>query len=158
MHSKIDEKSARAMRKWRNILIDPGYQSRYLFWLSFTSLSLIFLYGGLTYHYISENYSILVDLSPMTDEAKIQLYKELREIIFKISGISFIFLIVTTFLGLIQSHRTAGALFHFRKVFEAIRDGNRERRIRLRPKDEFQAAAKSFNEMMDVLTGSDSKK
>lgn len=55
-------------RSMRNILINPGYQMRYIFWITTTSLSLITLYSALTYHYIRENYAILVDLSPMTDD------------------------------------------------------------------------------------------
>src|SRR5689334_21710860 len=100
-------------RSMKNILINPSFQLRYMFWLSGTALILIFIYGALTYYYIGENYSLLIDLAPMTDEAKAQLYKELREIILKISAISLCFIAVVSWIGLLFSHRTAGPLYHF---------------------------------------------
>lgn len=93
----------------------------------------------------------------MTDEAKAQLYAELGEMILKICGISSVFIIVCILLGIIISHRTAGPLFQFRKVFLEIKNGDLKKRIHLRPKDEFQDVAIAFNEMMDSISESKSK-
>jgi len=159
MHSEMKAKpDRRYQRKWRSILIDPGVQLRYLFWISFTALGLVTLYAVLTYHYIGENMALLVDLSPMSEDAKLQLYGELREIVVKISGVSCLFFLACSAFGLVLSHRTAGPLHHFRKVFIEIRNGNRELRIHLRPRDEFQDVAKEFNAMMDCLTESKQRK
>src|SRR5262249_37280276 len=76
--------TGRHQRKLKNLLINPKYQLKYTFWLTFTGVFLIALNATLFYHYISENYAILVDLSPMNDEAKKQLYTELREIIWRL--------------------------------------------------------------------------
>ena len=140
-------------RKLKNLLINPKYQIKYIFWISLTGLGLVALNAGLVYHYVSENYAILVDLSPMTDEAKAQLYRELREIIIKLSLISIGFLSVVSFFGLIFSHRTAGPMYHFKRIFNAIKSGDTKARVHLRPKDDFQDVAQGFNEMMDSLTG-----
>jgi HAMP domain-containing protein len=53
--------------------------------------------------------------------------------------------------ALVLTHRAAGSVYHIKRVIEEIRSGNIKERIHLRPKDEFQDVAKSFNEMMDEL-------
>lgn len=138
-------------RKLKNYLINPKYQLRYVFWVSSTGFLLIGLYSILVYYYVSENYAILVDLSPMEDSAKVQLYRELKEIIFKLSGGSIIFLGLVSLLGVMLSHKTAGAMFAFKKTFKRIQEGNPQERINLRPGDDFQDVAKAFNEMMDAV-------
>lgn len=139
-------------RRLRNILINPGYQLKYLFWLTFTGMSLVTINAYFFYYSTKENYDILVDLSPMTSEAKAQLYYELHWTIFRLAGFSLLFLACVGVVGLILSHRTAGPLYHFKRVFSDIKKGNRAARVRLRPKDDFQDVAQEFNEMMDSLT------
>ena len=140
-------------RSFRNILINPGYQLRYVFWIGATGLCLVTIYSTLIYHYIQENYAILVDLSPMSDEAKAQLYRELHGIILRISLISLGFLAAVCSLGVLVSHRTAGPLFHFERIFKQIKGGDLKARIHLRPKDDFKGTATAFNEMMDQVLG-----
>jgi methyl-accepting chemotaxis protein len=139
-------------RSWKNYLIDPKFQLKYAFWISGTGLLLVGAITTVFYIYIRENYAILVDLSPMTDDAKAILYDELNRIILTLSAISGFFISVITLIGIILSHRAAGAVFHFKKVFRLIAAGKHEARIQLRPNDDFQEAAVAFNEMMDSLT------
>lgn len=140
-------------RRLRNLLINPSYQLKYLFWLTLSGLVLVFLNAYSFYSYTRENYDLLVDLSPMTDEAKAQLYLELNQIVFRLGLISVGFLVVAGIIGVVLSHRTAGPMFHFKRVFRSIREGNLNARVHLRPKDDFQDVAKEFNDMMDsVLT------
>ena len=141
----------KSQRSLRNLLINPAFQLRYIFWMSATGVALIGLYSTIFYLYMRENYAILVDLSPMDQSAKDQLYRELGEIIIKLGALSAVFLTVIAVFGLILSHRAAGPLFHFKKVFEAIRAGSVDARIHLRPKDDFQEVAQSFNQMMDKM-------
>lgn len=138
-------------RQWKNILVNPRYQLRYVFWIGATGVSLILLYSGIVYRYVSENYSILVELSPMDAQAKQQLYLELNQLLVKLGVGAFVFLMVCLFLGLILSHRTAGPLYHFKRVFNEIEAGKLGARVRLRPKDDFQDVAEAFNRMMDSL-------
>ena len=134
------------------IVINPKYQIKYIFFLSASALSIILSYSFLTYYYVKENYSLLIELSPMTDESKLQLYSELNHLILRILGCSLLFIVTVSLLGLIFSHRTAGPLYHFKKVFNEIKKGNKSARIHLRPKDDFQDVAKEFNEMMDSIS------
>jgi HAMP domain-containing protein len=138
-------------RRFKNYLINPGYQLKYIFWLAMTGFVLFVFYALNLYFHIKENYSILVELSPMTAEAKHQLYHELDTLIVKLGIGSIFFLIGVAFIGMVMSHRTAGPLYHFKRVFDEIRGGKMEARIHLRPKDDFLDVAESFNEMMDAL-------
>ena len=138
-------------RKLSNIFINPKYQMRYIFWLTGTGFTLVFANTLVFYWYVKENYQFLVEMSPMTDEAKAQLFKELSNILVILSLTSALFLLFVAFVGLIYSHRTAGPLYHFQRVFQEIKNGNRSARIRLRPNDDFKEVANTFNEMMDKI-------
>ena len=139
-------------RYLKNYIINPGYQFRYIFWLTSSGVVLVGINAWIAYMYIRENYMMLVDLSPMTEEAKAQLYAELRHLILAIGSSSFLFLVVISVLGIVLSHRTAGPLYAFKRVFDEISKGNLNRRLKLRPGDEFQEVAESFNQMMDSVT------
>lgn len=138
-------------RSLKNLWLNPGFQGRYIFWISITGLLLVVINASIFYFFTRENYALLVDLGPMTAEAKAQLYRELWQIIGYLIIGSFGFLSVVAIVGLIFSHRAAGPIFHFTKVFTEVKNGNTALRIRLRPNDEFKEAAQAFNEMMDSL-------
>ncbi len=139
-------------RKLKNILINPSYQLRYTFWVTATGGLLVLINSLIFYLFVRENYSTLVDLGPMSPEAKLQLYQELNEIILYLGVLSVLFLVVVSVFGVLMSHRTAGPMFHFKKVFAAIAGGDLSARVKLRPKDDFQDVADSFNEMIDKLS------
>jgi len=142
-------------RKLRNLVLDPKYQFKFVFLAAGSALLVSFVNAVVFYTYIKENYAILVDLSPMTDEAKAQLYAELRQIILFLGAGSLLFVLAVAGMALYFSHRSAGPLFQFKRVFDQIRKGQVESRIHLRPRDDFHEVAKSFNEMMDSLTKSE---
>lgn len=138
-------------RRLKNYWLNPSYQRRYIFRMVCVGLVLVAFNAAVFYTFTRENYAILVDLSPMTDEAKALLYKELRQIIgyLVMGGVGF--LLVVAFAALAFSHQTVGPLYHFKRVFSEIAKGNRTARVKLRPTDDFQDVAQAFNEMMDSL-------
>jgi methyl-accepting chemotaxis protein len=138
-------------RSLKNLWLNPQYQGKYIFWISFTGLILVIINSSTFYFFTKENYALLVDLSPMTDEAKMQLYKELKQIIMYLVLGNLLFLIIVSILGLVFSHRTVGPMYHFKRVFREIQNGNLKSRVRLRPKDDFKDVALAFNEMMDSI-------
>lgn len=138
-------------RRVTTLLLNPRYQLKFVLLVMGSSLCLAAANAGVFYHYVSENYSILVDLSPMTDEAKQQLYRELHQIVISMTMISIGFSGLAGIVALWLSHRTAGPLYRFRRVFEQIAEGQRDLRVNLRPGDEFQEVADAFNVMMDRL-------
>ena len=141
----------KSKRRFKNLLVNPGYQLKYVFWITITGLMLIITYSAVFYSYVRENYKIHVDLSPMEDNAKALLYQELNEIIMKLGLASLFCLAVVSLFGIVLSHRVAGPMFHFKRVFRAIREGNRFERIHLRPGDDFRDVADEFNQMIEGL-------
>ncbi len=138
-------------RSLKNILINPAYQIRYVFWVSTAGVLLIAANALVFYSYIKENYSLLVELSPMDDASKAQLYRELNEILMKLGGVGLLFVLITGIIGIKLSHNTAGPLYHFKRIFGEIKNGKLDARVRLRPTDDFKDVASAFNEMMDAI-------
>lgn len=151
MSQNLTNKTPHFKRSFKNILINPKYQIKYIFYISTSALLIVLFYSFITYYYIHENYALIIDLAPITEEAKSQLQKELIQLILHIAGISSLFITAVSFIGLKLSHRTAGPLYHFKRVFTEIRQGTLSARVKLRPKDDFQDVAIAFNEMMDTL-------
>lgn len=151
------KRAVKNQRKLGRILINPGFQIKYILWSAFMGICLSATSALVFFLYISENYALLVDLSPMTDEAKMLLETELQEIwiILLLASVGFVSLVAIW--GLFISHRTAGPLYQFKQVFQSIHGGNTSKRIRLRPNDDFQDVAQSFNEMMDRIENSKTK-
>jgi hypothetical protein len=54
-------------------------------------------------------------------------------------------------VGLLESHRTAGAAFAIRRAVDAIRDGHPEIRVRLRRRDHLQDLARSINRLAETI-------
>lgn len=147
-----EDKRIPDQRKVRNYLINPRVQFRYILWTTMTGILLVIMNAAFFWFHMSENYQILVDLSPMTDAAKEQLYRELYHAIFELGAGSIVFLIIVSLVGIIFTHRTIGPLYHFNKIFGLIRKGDTSARIHLRQRDDFREIAENFNGMMDDLT------
>jgi sensor histidine kinase YesM len=133
-------------RSIKNFLINPEYQLRFILAIALPCLVLL---GGnllILYPHVREKYDLLTQLHPESAE---MLSEELRTVMWGLVLVSMIFLSGVTALAAIFSHRSAGPLYHFRKIFEQIRAGDHSARIRLRPRDDFREVAESFNLMMD---------
>ena len=68
-----------------------------------------------------------------------------------LNAVSFMIILVLAVRALIVTHRAAGAIYHIRRLVEAVKSGNTGERIHLRETDEFRDLAQSGNEMLDVL-------
>jgi hypothetical protein len=64
---------------------------------------------------------------------------------------SAVFLIGVFLIGVLESHRTAGASFAIRRAVEAIREGKSQIRIRLRRGDQLQDLARSVNQLAETI-------
>ena len=54
-------------------------------------------------------------------------------------------------VGLMESHRTAGAAFAIRRVVDGLRDGQSQVRVRLRRGDHLQDLARSINQLAETI-------
>ena len=124
---------------------------RFMFWVTLTGISLIAGLGFVIYRRLQENYLLLVDLSPMEEAVRRQLYGELHQVIIYMGACTTLFLLLVVLFGLVLSHRAAGPIFHFKRVFDLIGPDTRKHRVHLRKRDEFREVADSFNQMMDRL-------
>jgi hypothetical protein len=64
---------------------------------------------------------------------------------------SAVFLVGVFLIGVLESHRTAGASFAIRRAVDAIRDGKPQVRIHLRRGDHLQDLARSVNQLASTL-------
>jgi hypothetical protein len=64
---------------------------------------------------------------------------------------STVFLIGVILVGVLESHRTAGAAYAIRRAVDAIRDGRPDIRIRLRRGDHLQDLATSVNQLAETI-------
>lgn len=139
-------------RKIKNILINKKFQLKYILWLVIPTLIVTFSYSYLFYYFISENYQVLVDLNPvMSDEVKGILYQELNQLFYLIFAISILFTFFIIVIALVNSNKTAGPLYRLKKEFDKIKKGNFSSKMKLRPNDDFQDVAQSFNDMIDSI-------
>ena len=132
-------------------MINPRYQLKYMFWVSSTGLLFLLALNLAFYYYMRENYVILVELSPMEDAVKALLQKEMHQLVLIQFGVGLLFLGVISISGMFFSHRTAGPLYHFKRVFKEVAKGDVSIRIRLRRRDNLKDVAQCFNEMMDTI-------
>jgi len=56
-------------------------------------------------------------------------------------------------IGVLESHRTAGAAYAIRRAVEALREGEPEIRIRLRKGDHLQDLARAVNQLAETIDG-----
>lgn len=54
-------------------------------------------------------------------------------------------------IGVLESHRTAGAAYAIRRAVEAIRDGRPDARVRLRRNDHLQELARAVNQLAETI-------
>lgn len=137
----------------KNYWLNSRFQRKYIFWISFSGLALIGANTAVFFFFTRQNYNLLVALSPMTDEAKVQLFSELSTIVAYLVGSDLLFLAITGVIGVLFSHRVAGTMYHFKRIFEENKTGKMTARIHLRPKDDFKDVAFEFNDMMDSIQG-----
>jgi methyl-accepting chemotaxis protein len=138
-------------RRIRSYLINPRYQLKCIALTAGTGILMVIATVAIFFVFIREHFLLWTSMVPMSGELELRLYTELRQITLAIVLIAFTWIVLICLVSLVLSHRTAGALYRFRRVFEEIRAGRHDSRIRLRPMDDFHEVANSFNSMMEAL-------
>jgi methyl-accepting chemotaxis protein len=137
----MGERKFQHRRTWAGLLINPQFQMRYFLWITFVGTAIVVSYSVVIYEFFLREQMLGMQegatpfFNPMDIMALIALC----------------FILIMGVIVFVLSHRTAGALYHFKKVFNEINGGNHNQRIRLRKNDDFQDVAAAFNEMMDQL-------
>ena len=142
-------------RKWKNILLAPSFQFRFGFKMAIAAIIAGSANILLFYHYMHENYEIFIDSlleAEMLNSQMVSfLYHEFYYVFKIMILITLAFAAFCLILGILSSHSIIGPSVAFHRVFQEIQNGNRDARIKLRPKDEFKDIAEDFNKMMDQI-------
>lgn len=140
-------------RKISSVLVNPRYQLKFVVMLCASSFILFVALISVFYRFVSENYRILVELSPMNDEVRGLLQSELNQLVLILFFASLLYFILLAVLGLFLSHSSAGPIFHLKQAMAEVNNGNSNIRIKFRPNDDFSDVAETFNTMMDKIYG-----
>jgi HAMP domain-containing protein len=138
-------------RSKRSLLIHASFQGRIIFFVVLAGFACIAANGYLYYSYVVGSYDFILRHSSLPQELVDQRYRDLYTLWLSLTVLSFLIILAVATWALVVTHRAAGAVYHIRRVVEAIRAGNAAERVHLREKDEFQDLAQSFNQMMDEL-------
>lgn len=144
-------KTGKSLRSSKNLLNDPGYQGRILFFIFLVGIVGGIFNGYLYYHYVAESYDFILKYSTLSAEMIAERHSDLLLFGIMLGIATLLITLVIAGWALIITHRSAGAVFHMKRVIREIIGGNVSARVHLREKDEFQELARSFNQMMDNL-------
>lgn len=139
-------------RLTRNYFPEPKFQFRFLRFLLLGSIIQIFATCAILYYFLNQNYSLLVEYAGLDAEIKAMLFRELRVLIAVIGGTFAMYLVGVAVLGVLFSHRIAGAIYALKRTIKDINDG-KDVLFRLRQGDEFQELVDGFNSMVKKLKG-----
>ena len=144
----MDPKKQRSLK---TLLIVPGFQARMIFFIILAGFACTALNAYLYYAYVVDSYDFILKYSSLSKELIADRYRDLYNFGLSLSLATVLIVLIIAILALFVTHRAAGSVYHMKRVIDEIRSGNLKARVHLRPKDEFQDVARSFNEMMDKL-------
>jgi len=135
----------------RNIsrLILTPFQWRFTILIAGSAFLTCSVLYGVFYSFVQENYKLLIELSPMTEEVKKQLNSEAHFLSWIAIGASCVFTILSVIWGMLFSHRLVGPVFNMAHVVKSFREGHREARVQLRRNDEFKKLADELNLLLN---------
>lgn len=134
--------------KRRKLFIKGTLQGRYLRLLVLAMFLPTVFIGGCLYYLILH---ILAEEIVFPDAIASLLFPAIAKInVIVLIGLPILFLVIL-FLGLLLSHRIAGPIFRLEKDLEEIAEGNFNRRITFRKKDEMRSVADKINKLLDKV-------
>ena len=144
-------------RRTRNFFPEPKFQIRFLAFLLTGSLLQVVIISSVLYYFVSQNYTYLVHYAGLEQEIQDILNRELRWFVVA-TVVSFsAYLAGVTILGVLFSHRIAGAIYSVKRTIKMICEG-KDVELKFRDGDEFRELATGFNEMVRQLKSKDSLK
>jgi nitrogen fixation/metabolism regulation signal transduction histidine kinase len=129
----------------------PSFQGRMVFLIILAGFVCTVLNAYLYYSYVVDSYDFIFKYSSLPPELKDARYRDLFVFGAFLALANFLVILTIAIWALFITHRTAGSVYHMKRVIDEITSGNIKERVHLREKDEFQDVAKSFNQMMDEL-------
>lgn len=137
-------------RQTRNYFPEPQFQLRFLAILVAGALFQMGIVGALLYHFLKENYTLLVKYAALDEPTTRVLYDELRLLTLTIGGTFLLYLVVLTALGIRFSHKIVAVMAAMKRTMAEINRGE-DVTLSLRPGDHFQDVQDAFNAMVKRL-------
>lgn len=130
--------------KRRKYIINPSFQLKYL------SIVVILVIVVL---YVSTYFvKLVIETTPVLENlTNLEVLAVTRLVYRTVLYVSIVFVIIIVVLGIFTTHRIAGPLYVFNKMFNLIAEGDLTIHLRLRKSDELQNLALSFQNMVDKL-------
>ena len=138
-------------RRLKNILILPGFQARMMFFIVLAGVACTAVNAYLYHSYVVGSYDFILKYSSLSKELIEGRYRDLYVFGVSLGLVTLVIVLLIATWALFITHRAAGSVYHMKRVIGEVRSGNLAARVHLRPKDEFQDLAQSFNQMMDEL-------
>ena len=138
-------------RRLKNILILPGFQARMMFFIVLSGVACTAVNAYLYHSYVVGSYDFILKYSSLSKELIEGRYRDLYVFGVSLGLVTLVIVLLIATWALFITHRAAGSVYHMKRVIGEVRSGNLAARVHLRPKDEFQDLAQSFNQMMDEL-------
>lgn len=138
-------------RSSRNYFPEPKFQFRFLRFLLLGSFVQCAATCAILYYFLRQNYQILVQYAGLEAPVQNILYHELRILISMIAATFVVYLAGVACLGVLFSHRIAGAIYALKRTIKAINDGRLDAQLSIRQDDEFQDLVENFNKMTKAL-------
>ena len=147
----MSKDTSRGARRLKNFLIDPHYQLKYI--LYFTSLA-VAIWGGafawLVFN-VDSFFTWLTKSESANPDLLLQIHQLSDSIIWISLGTLFLFLILSSLLAILVTHRVAGPMVAINKVIEDMTDGNYNSTRPLRKYDELESIAENLKALQDKL-------
>lgn len=132
-------------------MILPNYQLKFILFIMATNLFIAIFIVLSLYAYIVNSPIFVEFLQYMKSDANFTFYEELKSLYSFFMILTLVFVFFIGLAAVFLSHKTAGPLYRFNLIFNQISKDNLEPRVKLRPDDELQDIAQTFNKMMDRI-------
>lgn len=142
---------SRHKRSWKNVLVDPKYQLKFVAWFTVHGVVLGTFYTALITFLVRSTFTKLITVAGVDPARRGALMATFDSVLLQAAGATGLFIVLCAVSGLMFSHRSAGPLYRFKRLFAQVRDGDFSARCHLRKSDHYRDAADLFNQMMNTV-------
>ena len=135
----------------RFLLSRPTFQMRYAAWLAMIAALLVIFYLSSVLGLTIENYNILVELSALDENLKVQFKNEMWEAGIYLLGFSILFIFICFGLGIMMARQISLPLLKFKKALQTVKKDGVSMHIHTHKADEFADVYQEFNKFLDQI-------
>ena len=133
-------------RKWRNYLINPGFQLRLAL---VHTLFVVVVVGVLVAILLSPLYYEIQTTSELWSQYVLAQF--MLNLMDRVAVVILVIIIISAIYQIIFSHRLCGPFINMNHTFDCLSEGDLTRKVFLRRKDFLKKEAESINSMVDAL-------